>query len=485
MKKLIFVIGLMTAAQACAQSPPDTIKLGDVDFTATLRLREYVWDWFQTSGTYQNKYAYSGDLLRLNFAEKRGALDLDAEIAVPFLLDLPNNATAPAPQGALGLGSNYFAANTNRQYAAMAFAKQLYGRYHFGLKESQSIQVGRFEFNDGLELASKNVTLATLKRDRVGQRLIGTFGFSDVGRSFDGLHYSWTQPGSADFTFVGATPTRGVFQTDGWGWNRIGFAYAAFTKEWGHGNHAADTRFFAIDYDDFRHILKTDNRPTAVRKGDTENIHIQTWGADSVHTLTTKAGTLDALGWGALQTGRWGTQTQFAYALDFEGGFQPAVLPALKPWIRAGYTVGSDDSNPNNSKHETFFQILPTPRPYARLPFFNMMNTEDAFGALLLRPHAKVTISSEFHSLRLTNPNDLWYSGGGAYQPWTFGYTGRSTSGRRSLGNLYDTSVEYRANRHMTFTAYLGYTQGLAAMEQIYPAGKDGRFGYLEALFRM
>src|SRR5579863_1788399 len=145
MKKIIFAIGLMTAARAGAQTPPDAIKLGDVDFTATLRLREYVWNWFQTTGAYQNQYAYSGDLLRLNFAEKRGALDLDAEIAVPFLLDLPNTATAPAPQGALGLGSNYYAANTNHQYAAMAFAKQLYGRYHFGVKESQSIQVGRFE----------------------------------------------------------------------------------------------------------------------------------------------------------------------------------------------------------------------------------------------------------------------------------------------------------------------------------------------------
>lgn len=482
MKKIIFALGLATAAHLGAQSNTDTIQLGAVDFTATLRSRVYVWNWFQPAGAYQNEYAYSGNLLRLNFAEKAGAADFDEEIAVPFLLGMPNKATAPAPQGALGLGSNYFSANGNRQYAAMAFAKQLYARYHFD--ERQSLQAGRFEFNDGTELAPRNATLATLKRDRISQRLIGTFSFSDVGRSFDGLHYDWSQP-DQDFTFVAATPTRGVFQTDGWGWNRIGFGYAAYTKDWGHGAHAADTRFFVIDYDDFRHILKTDNRPPAVRKDDTENIHIQTWGAHSIHTIATKPGTIDALGWGAFQTGRWGTQTQLAYALDFEGGFQPAILPKLKPWLRGGYTIGSGDGNPNDNTHGTFFQILPTPRPYARFPFFNMMNTEDAFGALILRPHAKVTISSEYHSLRLTNPNDLWYSGGGAFQPWTFGYTGRSTAGRRSLGNLYDTSVEYRANRHMTFTAYLGYTQGLAAMEQIYPAGKDGQFGYLEALLRM
>ncbi len=484
MKRFSIALGLIAAAGASAQTAPDTIKFDGVDFTATLRSRLYVWDWFQTTGTYQNEYAYSGNILRLNFAEKHDALDFDEEIAVPFLLGMPKTATAPAPQGALGLGSNYFTANSNQRNSAMAFAKQLYGRYHFGDKRTQSLQAGRFEFNDASELTPKNATLATLKRDRVSQRLIGTFGWSDVGRSFDGLHYSWSQP-SQDFTLVAATPTRGVFQTDGWGWNRVGFAYAAYTKEWGHGNHAADTRFFAIDYDDFRHILKTDNRPLAVRKGDTENIHIQTFGGHSLHALTTKAGTLDALAWGALQTGRWGTETQRAYALDFEGGFQPAVLPSIKPWIRGGYTIGSGDGNPNDKTHGTFFQLLPTPRPYARFPFFNMMNTEDAFGALVVRPHTKVTISSEYHSLRLTNPNDLWYSGGGVFQPWTFGYSGRAVSDKRSLGNLYDTSVEYRATRHITFTAYLGYTQGLAVMKQIYPEGKDGRFGYLEMLFRI
>jgi hypothetical protein len=478
-------IAQIANAQISTAQNQDPIKIGDVTVTGTLRAREYAWDWFQpTNPAYQNEYAYSGDFLRLNFAEKRGALDLDAEIAVPFLLSLPTNATAPAPQGALGLGSNYYTANGANQYSAMAFAKQFYGRYHFGGKEAQSIQVGRFEFNDASELVPKNATLATLKRDRVSQRLIGVFGFSDVGRAFDGVRYSVTQ-GQTDFTFVGATPTRGVFQTDGWGWNRIGFGYAAFSKDWGHGNHVADTRFFAIDYDDFRHIVKTDNRPAAIKARDTENIHLQTWGLHSIHAITTHGGTLDALGWAAFQTGRWGAETQRAYALDLEAGFQPAILSKLKPWLRGGYTTGSGDSNPNDSTHGTFFQLLPTPRPYARMPFFNMMNTEDAFGALILRPHAKVSLSSEYHALRLSNANDLWYSGGGAFQPWTFGYTGRATSGRRSLGNLYDTSVEYRATRYATFTAYFGYTQGLAVMQQIYPAGKDARLGYLEALFRM
>jgi len=152
--------------------------------------------------------------------------------------------------------------------------------------------------------------------------------------------------------------------------------------------------------------------------------------------------------------------------------------------VRGGYTWGSGNDNPKGNTHGTFFQLLPTPRPYARFPFYNMMNNEDAFGALILRPHTKVTVTSEYHSLRLTDGNDFWYSGGGVFQPWTFGYSGRSTSGRRSLGNLYDTSLEYRMNRKLTITAYYGYMQGLAAMKQIYPQGKNGEFGYLEGLYR-
>jgi len=470
---------------ATAAGASDTIQLGGVTVTGSLRSRLYGWDWFQpTAG--DNSYVYSGNLLRVGFSESREKWDWNAEFAVPFLLNLPASATGIGPQqGALGLGANYLSANSGSQNTAMLFPKQLYIRFDgmAGIK-GQTLKIGRFEFNDGGEITPKDETLAAVKRDRVTQRLIGTFGFSDVGRSFDGVHYALAKA-SDNFTFVAAVPTRGVFQTDGWGWNRVGFGYAAYTLEWGTGRHSADTRFFAIEYDDWRHILKTDNRPLAARRGDIENILIETFGGHTLHTLQTGAGTVDLLAWGAVQTGRWGTEAQRSAAFDIEGGLQPKILLTLKPWLRAGYYWGSGDGNPNDNKHETFFQILPTPRPYARFPFFNMMNTEDTFAMLILRPHPKVTVSSEFHSLRLSAVNDLWYSGGGAFQPWTFGYIGRSTSGKGSLGNLYDTSVEYRMNRKLTLTSYFGYTQGLAAMEQIYPKGKDGKFGYLEMLFRL
>ena len=103
---------------------------------------------------------------------------------------------------------------------------------------------------------------------------------------------------------------------------------------------------------------------------------------------------------------------------------------------------------------------------------------------LILRPHGKVTVSGEVHSLRLSNRNDLWYQGGGAFQPWSFGYVGRAASGARSLANLFDGSVEYRFRPDLTFTGYLGVAQGLAAPRTIYPNGTRAQLGYIELLYR-
>ena len=465
-----------------APAIPEPLKIGGVVVTGTVRSRVYFWDWFTpTSG--DNTYAYTGNFIRIGFSQKLSSFSWNAEFNAPIILGLPGNPNGPGAQGALGLGSNYLSANKGNQNAAMIFPRQLNLTFNKVGPEGSVLQAGRFAFLDGTEMIPKNATLAALKASRVSQRLLGDFGFSDAGRSFDGARYSLALP-KGNLTFIAATPTRGVFQVDGWGWNRIGFVYGAYTRQWGSGKHSADTRAFVLEYDDFRHITKTDNRALAVRRLDLGNIRINTYGFHSLHSFVTVAGNADFLAWTALQTGRWGPQQHRAYAVVFEGGLQPKIMPALKPWLRAGLTRTSGDPNATDGKHQTFFQVLPTPRGYARFPFFNMMNLNDPMGSLVLRPHKQVTTSSEFHSLKLAQGNDLWYAGGGAFQPWTFGYSGRATGGRTALGNLYDTNLEYRLNRHFTFTGYVGYMQGLTVMKFIYPAGKDARFGLVEMLFK-
>jgi hypothetical protein len=315
-------------------------------------------------------------------------------------------------------------------------------------------------------------------------RLIGHFGWTHVGRSFDGMHYSLTKPGG-NFTFVGAVPTRGVFQVDGWGQTNTTFGYAAYTRPLKQGRHEAETRVLGLYYQDWRRILKTDSRALTTRRADLANIRIATFGGHSVHTWQTKPAVFDLLLWGVGQTGTWGLLNHRAHAINVEAGFQPAVAKRLKPWIRGGFSDGSGDGDPNDRTHGTFFQVLPTPRPFAKFPFFNMMNNRDAFAMLTLRPHAKVTVTGEFHALGLSNHRDLWYLGGGAYQPWTFGYVGRAaTGGAKSLANLYDVSVEWRTRKDLTIAGYLGHAFGGGVVKSIYPRGSGGTLGYVEMMWR-
>jgi hypothetical protein len=74
----------------------------------------------------------------------------------------------------------------------------------------------------------KDETLAIVKRDGVSQRLIGTFGFTDVQRSVDGAQYMYSN-GGWNFTAFSGVPDRGVFQVDGWGWVVTPVTYVALT----------------------------------------------------------------------------------------------------------------------------------------------------------------------------------------------------------------------------------------------------------------
>jgi hypothetical protein len=200
-----------------------------------------------------------------------------------------------------------------------------------------------------------------------------------------------------NLTAVAARPTEGVFQVSGWDELKINVFYGALTGQ--HGKYAAtDWRVFALGYSDYRSgVVKTDNRAAAVRNADADSIDIGTYGGHILQIVPTATGPIDLLFWGALQSGSWGTQTHRAGAYAAEAGWQPAVLKTLKPWIRGGYDFGSGDGNAADGTHSTFFQVLPTPRIYARTPFYNMMNSKDAFAELILRPK-RVTVRSDIHA---------------------------------------------------------------------------------------
>ncbi len=481
---LLACLGLTAQPARSQTSGTGLTKIGDVAISGSLRTRVESWDWFK--GSANNDYTYPGSILRLSLSESRPAFDWQLEFALPFLLGLPNDAIAPGAQGQLGFGATYFAANGRNTNAAMLFAKQGFIRFNeLGGVNGQSLRLGRMEFIDGMEIVPKDSTLSALKRDRIAHRLIGNFGFSDVGRSLDGIQYSLNRS-KLNLTLLAARPTRGVFQVDGWGDLNANVFYGALTGQLPGKGSNGEWRLFGLGYSDYRDgIVKTDNRPLAVRTADIRHIYIGTYGGHYLQTIRSSLGTVDLLVWGALQNGTWGRLDQRSGAFALEAGWQPSVLTAIRPWLRGGFDYGSGDGNPNDSTHGTFFQILPTPRVYARFPFFNMMNIRDAFGEVVLRPSKLLTIRTDVHSLALANRNDLWYSGGGMFQPWSFGYTGRPSNGQSGLATLLDVSADYNINAHASLGAYYGHAAGKAVVQSIYPNGGSANFGYLELTFRM
>ena len=199
-----------------------------LSITVNDRTRVDAWNWFAAPPKNET-YGYVESLLRISIAQHIHKWDWSLEIAQPAVLGLPDNAISPiTAQGQLGLGGTYYASNGNNTEPAAAFFKQGYARYHFDGTD-RSLRIGRVEFVEGQEMKPENPTLAWVQTNRIANRLLGNFAFSNAQRSFDGLdaHYG---SGSWDVTGFAARADQGVFNMNGNPELNVDAQYLAFTK---------------------------------------------------------------------------------------------------------------------------------------------------------------------------------------------------------------------------------------------------------------
>jgi len=184
-------------------------------FGVSFRGRMEWWDWFHpgtSASGKQNEYAFFGGYFRFNAQRSGKRIDFSAEASVPVLLGLPEDATAPPPQGQLGLGAAYRAANGDRP--AYIFVRQANVTFKGVAGKNANLRLGRFEFIEGQESLTQDPTLDWIKRERIAHRLIGNFAFSHVQRTADGAQFFINSRGT-NVTVVGARPTVGVFELNG------------------------------------------------------------------------------------------------------------------------------------------------------------------------------------------------------------------------------------------------------------------------------
>jgi hypothetical protein len=473
------IVGGGLVAQTSAANSYEQSSASPVSVTVLDRLRTDASQWY-AAPPYTTTYPYVEQMLRFGIGQRIHRFDWLVEGSQNAVFDVPTTSVSSATaQGQLGLGGTYYASNGNNTLPVAISFRQGYLRYHGG--PDKTFRFGRFEFFDGQETQPANATLAWLQTNRIGQRLVGNFGFSNGQRSFDGFEGHFGR-GTWDLTGMYGRATQGVFNMNANPELDVDLQYLAYSRY--QAQERVLWRVFAVGYHDGRTgVVKTDNRALTVRQTDHRKIRIGTYGANLLTTLPVAVGTVDVVLWGALQNGEWGLLNQHAAAATAEAGLRFEHV-ASKPWLRAGFFRSTGDNSSTDNQHNTFFQVLPTPRVYARFPFYNQMNSREEFVQLIDKPTSKIELRSDLHFLQLTSGNDLWYQGGGAFDRKVFGYTGRPASGHNSFASVCDISSDIQLTRWLALNTYYAHSFGRSVVQTDYPAGKVANYGYLEMVYR-
>lgn len=435
----------------------------------SVRTRTEAWDWFDTTSA--DAYIYGHAMARFGLERARRTVGWRIELSAPLIVGLPIRATQ-------GHGAAYYRANGRRRTVAGVIPKQVYVTVGSPAR-GHRVRVGRFEFSDGGEATPVDPGLAAVKRGSVVQRLIGPFGFTQGGRSLDGLEYGWRKPGLT-LSLLGAVPTIGIFNLDGLDHlSEMPLAYAGLTRETRLAGTPGEWRLFTVAMRDGRGLAPVDNRPLAERSNDRERIEVVSLGGHFLQLVASDAGPFDIAAWGVGQLGHWGTQRHSAWAVDVEAGWRPDEVP-LRPWIRAGVFRTSGDRTPSDDTHGTFYQTLATPRLFARFPFYNLTNVRDIWGSVLVRPARQIVVRADVRSVGVGEQTDGWYQGSGPFDRSSFGLGYRPVSLSRHLATLIDLSADWSPARQWTLSAYAGHAFAGRAIGEV----MSGRFGFLELEYR-
>lgn len=481
-----FLVISFFAHQVKAETAPEK-PLGQLTdnlrLTGEFRARAEIFDFFQPVGINNNNdYSYWALRARLGLELTSEYVDGYVQGEYSGVYGLPDDSFAK-PGGALGLGALYYTENHNKTSVSDVHLKQAYLNFKLtplGLKGG-NIKLGRFEVKEGLEYKTGDEKFDALKTTRVSQRLLGTFDFANASRNFDGVSVGYDQP-LYNISASATHPTQGGFNLNAQDEiSKIDLVYTALTSKKDALLPDTEGRLFYLYYGDNRNVQVIDNRAANQRAFlSQQSLKIHTLGTHWLTVQKLGTGAVDGLVWAAYQFGDWGNQDHQAYAFDVEGGYQFTDV-TLKPWLRAGYFQGSGDNNPNNGKHGTFFQVLPTVRLYAKFPFFNMMNLNDAFAQVLLTPTASTKIGIDFHHLELNSTGDLFYAGAGpTSRSGSFGFLGRPATGYRNIGELVDIGFTHNITKQLSWNAYYGHAFGGNYVDNFYRNKRNADFAFVE-----
>jgi hypothetical protein len=468
-------------ASISTTSPADTANPLSVDLGQSTRLKLEIFDrlrgeavdWFgdvrikDAVIDRNSNYGFMGNKFQLG-------LRLNHEDWLESFVQFQDTTLAAIPRGAVGLGARYYE-NSEHINQNSGFLRQ----GNLKLKHAGAwFSGGRQLYSDGAQGAASHKSLKWIQDNRLAQRLIGPVDYTHAGRSFDGGTLGY---GTADYEIsgFGFMPTQGGFDINGMD-TITDINVAGITLNLRDGDFFGNTlgRLAWYTYNDTRpDVVVVDNSLTLPPTLGA-NISLHTIGGHLARIEPAGPGQFDGMVYGFGQFGDWQTQNQSAWAFGAELGYQ---LPELwaSPWLRVGINSASGDSNRKNQTHGTFFQMLPTAWLYAQFPFYNMMNNQDVFVQMILKPDPTVTVRADFHSLSVNATEDLVYSSSGAGNTKLFGFLGMPTYGQSELANVTHVGVGWKPLDNLSINAFYAHAFGQSIIEGNY-TGNQGDYGFLE-----
>lgn len=434
-----------------------------------------MWRFFEPPASGGNAdYAFVANRLFGSIQRTAPAYDLLAALQYVQFGRLPDDAVGPGP---LGTGAVYYA------HSGRSDSHQAYLRYaNVRLKRllrSTSIQIGRMSYSSGGEAVSGNPKIEAVKLQRVAARLIGEFEWSIYQRAYDGVRIDLTRPRWTGTAFA-FHPTQGGFEdAAGLMMPDVTVVGGAASIKSAPSSPSVQYQAFAYRYRDTRTV--TQRPDNSGRTAQMVDIGINTFGGSIVIAPPVERGRQwDGLAWIAAQSGSWYELRHRATSVAIEGGHQ-WVMSRWQPWLRGGYLYTSGDGDPSDSRHGTFFEMLPTVRRYAQTALYSQMNNTDLFAQLFVTPRPRVNVRLDLHRVGLASAQDAWYYGSGATQEHgtIFGFVTRPSFGATHLATIGDGSVDYAIAPHWSVNGYLAVGRAGGVVKPAF-AGHTLTFAYIE-----
>jgi hypothetical protein len=461
---VVFVAAFVGCSAAAAQPSDPSPKI-----TGTLSnvTRVESWSYFQPASDLlaltqeplaDPTYIFLGDRAELGVRVESARFDLSGAFNYVRVENLPTNAIGP---GGLGAGAFYFAA-VGVRYSYQLYLTELTLRAK--TRDNRwSAAIGRMHYASGGEHVSAHPALETLKRERLHSRLLGDFEWSLYQRRFDGLRVDLDRP-AWHLTSSAFLATQGGYEESAnLSMPKVQVASVALTKK----------SLSSREWQAFGHVYRDRRALTAVVDNTRSNdravdVTIAALGGSHARVAPTRAGELDTVVWAAGEVGDWYGQSHVAGSIAGEIGHRWTTAP-MRPWIRAGYLFASGDGDPDDNRHGTFFQMLPSSRQYALSSAYAQMNLSDVFVQALAEP-GRLKTRLDLHRVSLASGADLWYHGSGATASTGrfFGFSGRAADGARSFGTVLEGTVEVPIKKHWSLNGYAGTIWGGDVVKEIF-----------------